>query len=199
MFKVPEIHRLKTGMFGSDESYGNNGVFIMELLSHGKPPKRVHCLVSDGEGWEHVSTSIVYGRSRSRTPTWDDMCMIKELFWDQEDCVVQFHPPKSQYVNMHPNVLHLWRKQGVKFETPPSILVGLKTKVMKCKICGEEFDPTHLALVALHRHDENIDPSKFIGIKGRKMIKCPHCGSVDTTAWGPDSDKCLDCGLTWSV
>ena len=40
---------------------------------------------------------------------------------------------------------------------------------MKCRICGEEFDPAHLTLVMLHEHNEDINPSKFIGIKGKQV------------------------------
>lgn len=72
-------------------------------------------------GWEHVSVSHA-----SRTPTWDEMCFIKDLFWDAEDVVVQFHPKKSEYVNLSKNCLHLWRKIGEEFPTPSSILVGPK-------------------------------------------------------------------------
>ncbi len=42
---------------------------------------------------------------------------------------------------------------------------------MKCNICGEEFDPAHLSLVMLHEHNENINPSLAIGIKGKKIDK----------------------------
>lgn len=41
-----------------------------------------------------------------------------------EECVVQYHPPKSEYVNFHPYCLHLWRKVGENFETPPKHFVG---------------------------------------------------------------------------
>jgi hypothetical protein len=37
------------------------------------------------------------------------MCQIKDLFFEPEDCVVQFHPAKSQYRNFHPGCLHLWK------------------------------------------------------------------------------------------
>jgi hypothetical protein len=70
------------------------------------------------EGWEHVSVS-----SR-RLPTWTDMVRVKDLFWDAEDCVVQFHPPQSDYVNQHPTCLHLWRHATVPFPRPPRGLVG---------------------------------------------------------------------------
>ncbi len=41
---------------------------------------------------------------------------------------------------------------------------------MKCAICGEEFDPTHLALVFLHEHRSDLNPSSVIGIKGKPII-----------------------------
>lgn len=61
---------------------------------------------SDSEGWEHVSVHVL---DESRCPTWDEMCWVKEVFWQNEEAVIQLHPAKSQYVNVHPYVLHLWR------------------------------------------------------------------------------------------
>lgn len=72
-------------------------------------------------GWEHVSISL-----KHRTPNWGEMCFIKNLFWDETETVIQFHPKKSEYINCHPYVLHLWRKVGRDHELPPSILVGPK-------------------------------------------------------------------------
>jgi hypothetical protein len=83
------------------------------------------CIASDGHGWEHVSVHVKEN-GFSETPTWDEMCEIKALFWDDEDCVIQYHPPKSDYVNNHPNVLHMWRPVGVEIQRPPSIMVGIK-------------------------------------------------------------------------
>jgi hypothetical protein len=52
------------------------------------------------------------------------MCLVKELFWSDDECVVQFHPPKQNYINQHPGVLHLWRKKGAKaFPMPPKACV----------------------------------------------------------------------------
>lgn len=77
------------------------------------------CIASDQEGWEHVSVSL-----RARCPTWDEMCFIKDVFWDDEETVVQFHPPKSEYVNHHKFCLHLWKQIDMAVVTPPSIFVG---------------------------------------------------------------------------
>lgn len=64
-------------------------------------------LFSDGGGWDHVSVSL-----KTRTPTWDEMCAIKDLFFDPHEVVMQIHPAKYNYVNHHPFCLHLWRPQS---------------------------------------------------------------------------------------
>lgn len=54
------------------------------------------------------------------------MCFVKDLFWTPEECVVQFHPPESDYVNNHRFVLHMWRHKTAEFPRPPAIMVGVK-------------------------------------------------------------------------
>lgn len=116
MFHVPEKYRVRSGRMASDESYGNNGAFMVPFESF------TFCVIaSDGEGWEHVSVSLP-----TRTPSWKQMCFIKNLFWDDDDCVVQYHPAKSDYINNHPNCLHIWRPTDQKIPVPDPILVGLK-------------------------------------------------------------------------
>lgn len=116
MFKVPEQFRLTDprSMLTSTADDGNNGFFHIPFESY-----ELMVVASDGLGWEHVSVSL-----RNRTPNWKEMCFIKDLFWNDEDCVVQFHPPKSEYVNRHNYCLHLWRKIGYEFPRPEKQLVG---------------------------------------------------------------------------
>jgi hypothetical protein len=77
--------------------------------------------------WEHVSATmyryLTPNNKKYSTPTWDEMCVIKSLFWEPEDCVVQFHPPESNYVNEHKHVLHLWRPLEETMPMPPTIYV----------------------------------------------------------------------------
>ena len=115
-FHVPEKFRITSGPQASSAAFGCNGAFIFPAVP-GRP--KLFAIASDGEGWEHVSVSTSF-----RCPTWDEMCWIKGLFWDDEDCVVQFHPPRSEYVNAHPYCLHLWRPVGAQIATPPTHLVG---------------------------------------------------------------------------
>jgi hypothetical protein len=64
--------------------------------------------------WDHVSVS-----TKKHTPTWNEMCFIKNLFFDSEECVIQFHPPKSVYINDHSSCLHLWRPAEFTIPLPP--------------------------------------------------------------------------------
>ena len=74
---------------------------------------RVICAPCDEE-WQHVSVSV-----KNKTPSWDDMCKIKDLFWDDNEIVIQFHPKKEDYVNNHKYCLHLWAKKDQSTPTPP--------------------------------------------------------------------------------
>lgn len=117
-FHVPEKYRVKKGPLAGFQADGNNGAFIVSSLKLKQPAS---VIASDGMGWEHVSISFP-----NRLPTWDEMCFIKSLFWDKEDCVVQFHPPESDYINNHPYCLHLWRPTNQEIPRPDWFLVGIK-------------------------------------------------------------------------
>lgn len=78
---------------------------------------------SNGAGWEHVSVSPYAKRI---TPTWDDMCILKDIFFKDDEAVIQVHPAKKDYVNNMPNCLHLWRCTFTDMVLPPSFMVGLK-------------------------------------------------------------------------
>lgn len=119
---VPEKYRIKTGELSSDETYGCNGAFYIPLTD--KTSKKiiyVTVFCSNGYGWEHVSVSLM-----KKTPSWEQMCKIKNLFWDEEDTVIQYHPAESDYVNYHPRCLHLWRPINAEIPKPPTYMIGPK-------------------------------------------------------------------------
>lgn len=129
MFHVPETYRITegAGIYNSKPFEGNYGAFKVESP---EPGWFMLVLATDGlddkgasNGWEHVSVSARKG-SKVRTPNWKEMCYVKDLFWDEEDVVMQLHPRKSQYVNIHQHTLHLWRPIDQSIPEPPSILVG---------------------------------------------------------------------------
>lgn len=75
-------------------------------------------IASSGDGWDHVSVSLP-----DRCPTWNEMCRVKQMFFHEDECVVQYHPAKEDYVNNSEFVLHLWRPHDIKIPMPPIYMV----------------------------------------------------------------------------
>ena len=114
--KFPEKlnkYRVVKGTFASDDSFEFNGAF---LIPYGREVLRI--IISDQLGWDHVSVSCI-----DRTPIWAEMCFAKDLFFDEEEIVVQYHPAKKEYVNDHPYVLHLWRPHHQGYPMPSAFMV----------------------------------------------------------------------------
>ena len=99
------------------EDYGEQG-----LAAYYKHPRyKTHQMLivfSCDRGWEHASISL-----KNRCPTWDEMCSIKDIFWNEDEAVMQIHPPKADYVNLYPYCLHLWKPVNGEITRPPKELV----------------------------------------------------------------------------
>lgn len=70
-------------------------------------PLRVLFTTEDhgGQIVRHVSVSCA-----DRYPTWDEIKKVRyDFFSDKHEAIMVF-PPKSEYVNVHPNTFHLWAK-----------------------------------------------------------------------------------------
>lgn len=91
-----------------------------------KNKKWLNFIFSWNMGWEHLSVS-----TPSRTPTWDDMCLLKDVFWNTDEVCMQIHPQKEKYVNNHKYCLHIWKPINQNIPTPPTILVGIRPKYIK--------------------------------------------------------------------
>src|SRR5689334_15979573 len=110
-----ESGRVRRGVWATTRDDGPNGIFIVrgphgdmiELAAEsgdGKSPvlvRGVRKAAHPPTGWEHVCVT-----PENRTPTWEEMCFAKDLFWNEEECVVQYHPARSQYVKAHEHRLH---------------------------------------------------------------------------------------------
>jgi len=97
---------------------GGFGIFTKGNL------KGMTVIWSYGGGWEHVSID-----GKKRMPTWDEMCDLKDMFWEEDECCIQYHPAKSEYVNNLPYCLHIWKpieKYAGKLPIPPSVFTGLR-------------------------------------------------------------------------
>ena len=75
-------------------------------------------IASWADGWDHVSVS-----KYKKPPSWREMCWIKDFFFDKHEVVMQLHPAEQNYVNVHPNCLHLWRPHDVEIPLPPKEMV----------------------------------------------------------------------------
>lgn len=110
-------YRVKQGKWATKDN-DDFGLFFIKYPKH-KNLLKVICAPMNEE-WQHVSVSL-----KKRVPTWEEMNFIKDLFWKEDDCVVQFHPPKEDYVNNCEYCLHLWRWTKETFPRPPKHLVGI--------------------------------------------------------------------------
>lgn len=114
MFKYPEHLRIQLAPPWPQSKPGENGAFGLKT-SDGY----VRIIAAKGDGWEHVSVSHA-----NKCPSWATMCQIKDLFFDPEDCVFQLHPPRSEWISVHPYCLHLWKPEEGEIPRPPSWMVG---------------------------------------------------------------------------
>ena len=111
-----EAGRVKYDQFASVPGSGPCGLFLVQ------GPCGCELKISGlvRPSWEHVAVSTA-----RRCPNWEEMCFVKDLFWDEEECVMQLHPPLSQYVNNSRYCLHLWRPTDRDIPTPPPSFVGI--------------------------------------------------------------------------
>lgn len=109
-----EKGRITKGPFASTEESGNNGMFLIL----GPANRRLRLTMATGLGWDHVSVSVE-GSLGKVIPTWEEMAWVKRLCWNEDEVVMELHPAKDQYVNLHKGCLHLWKPQNVPIPLPP--------------------------------------------------------------------------------
>lgn len=115
-FKVPEEYRVTKGNMATTADDGRNGLFEFR-----KGLVTYYCVVSDKDNWEHVAITI----DRTRPPRWPEMHLVKNMFWDESDIVMQFHPANQEYLNNNVYCLHLYRPIGIYFPAPPAVVEGV--------------------------------------------------------------------------
>lgn len=114
--RIEEYRRIhpRLGKSEPGESWGYFERGLLRIISSGN---------TDGnpgaKGWEHVSVSRA-----DKCPSWGEMALVKEMFWDDEETVIQFHPRKSAHINEMPYCLHLWKQAATEYVLPPRELTG---------------------------------------------------------------------------
>ncbi len=106
--------RIDHPMYIKAERGSIEGAFI---IPYGN--KKLLVISGCGDGWDHVSISL-----KHRCPTWDEMCFIKNLFFERDECAIQFHPSESDYINIGKTVLHIWRPQEQEIKMPPRYMLA---------------------------------------------------------------------------
>ena len=115
-FNIPEKYRVNHPNFPPTKEGDPFGLFVIPspepswyliIIAGGDTPE-----VPESLGWDHVSVRAEK-KNKSRIPNWKEMCIVKDLFWKEDDTVVQFHPKKNNYINNHPHVLHLWHHDSI--------------------------------------------------------------------------------------
>lgn len=97
------LPRVLQGNVQRIDSYANAGRYIVRLDG---ARLTVICEVEvvDGKLWTHLS---VGGGLVNRLPTWKELRWCKEYFLGDRRAI-QVLPPRAEYVNIHPHVLHLY-------------------------------------------------------------------------------------------
>ena len=95
-----------------------NGAFIIDRYNNGE---FYLVIASNGQGWDHVSVTIhkKNGGPVNKCPSYQEMMMIKEKLFSEEDVVFQLHPREEDYINTHPYCLHLWKPNNCNMVVPP--------------------------------------------------------------------------------
>ncbi len=83
-YRLKDTKLISISFFSEDPK--TNGVFRVRLKCS---YRWYNVIATSGGGWDHVSVNPYH---HTRTPTWDEMCEIKDMFFLPEEEVVEFHP-----------------------------------------------------------------------------------------------------------
>ncbi len=122
MKPISEIKKTPNLVIRAEAPNGGIGGYYYDRISD----KRLNFIFSCQLGWEHLSVSMP-----NKTPNWDQMCRMKDIFWGEDEACVQYHPKKEDYVNNHEHCLHIWKPVDYELPTPPSLMVGFRSEQEK--------------------------------------------------------------------
>ena len=106
--KQAELH-----LYGEEDH--PNRIFTIPSPVDGK---NMNIVASTNDDWDHLSVS-----RRDRCPTWEEMSLVKRLFFLRNEVAFSLHVAEDNHVNIHPFCLHLWRPQKATIPLPPLMLV----------------------------------------------------------------------------
>ena len=152
---------LKNGKLNITTQYQEGDVVqIRANYTDSVTQKQYWCKFTSAQGWEHVTVS-----GKNKVPEWNIMCKVKEIFWEDEECCIEYHPRKSQYVNNNENCLHIWKPIGVKLPEPPTILLGFTG------VTSKQNDRMIHSVINSMSLEEQLEFADRIGIKVNRQTR----------------------------
>lgn len=67
--------------------------------------------------------ATVQGKHTETYDVWANHPVLRAMFFGEDERVMQFHPPKSEYINNYPYCLRLWKPVDTEIPHPPMICV----------------------------------------------------------------------------
>jgi hypothetical protein len=110
----PQEHLIAVNETVEEAAHG--GAFLLPAIPPSK--QRLKVVAANDAGWDHVSVSCP-----KRIPTWLEMEYVKRLFFNADETAMQLHLPPERHINIHDNVLHIWRPHDTEIPVPPAIFV----------------------------------------------------------------------------
>lgn len=107
-------------IYGGNDNPAGEGVFLLHHRG-----RWFFCIVSTGDGWDHVSVSVRRNLGPGGLPGWYDLEYVRRVFFKDDETVMQLHVPSEEHIS-HGEVLHLWRPQLEQIPKPPAIMVGVR-------------------------------------------------------------------------
>lgn len=86
---------------------GCKGAFEFPVPGFSKVAK-LFVIAASSDGWDHVSARVKT-QTGDITPTWELMLYVKNIFFTPEEWCHQYMPAQKDNINLHSNVLHIWK------------------------------------------------------------------------------------------
>lgn len=108
--------------------------FIREYAFH-TTNETIRVIASNSLGWDHINAIVQLNSifPEYRMPNAEEMKKIKNMFFSRNEPVMEVHPKKEDYVNINPNVLHLWKPNLIDLPVPPNILEFTEVDLIRTK------------------------------------------------------------------
>ena len=123
---MKDMNELRKYVTNYKYNLNKHGTFVIPFND-----KDCFVVASNKFGWEHVSMHMEGDNGYiKRTPNNEEMQFLRNLFFYENDIVVEFHPKKEDYINNHGYVLHLWGYNSFNIKLPDKSVLTNPGKII---------------------------------------------------------------------